>query len=265
MTKELKSVIASAIGLGLILAFNSIQTEYARITKRVETTQAKVDALADELQATTATIHAAIRSLTDRFLAGEADGVNSFLERTNSDHDDQLSDEGLFGAARSGKWSEVRRDFLRQHPTCEACGIESDLNVHHIKPFNQFPELELEPSNLITLCRKHHFEVGHLGNWRTANATVRDDAAKIRIGLGRQVAIPTIVMHSGYDCGPCNAWISREMPRWIQSGWAVEMVKELDTARSWPWYEITDRDGSKFEVNGPLNNDNFQAAKAGAK
>ena len=245
------------------LAYGKWQTEYARIQSRVEVTQAKVDALADELQATTATIHAAIKSLTDRFLAGETDGLNSFLERTNSDHDDQLSDEGLFGAARSGKWSEVRRDFLKLHPACEACGITTDLNCHHIKPFAHFPELELDPSNLITLCRKHHFEVGHLGNWRTANATVREDAAKIRIGLGRQVTIPTIIMHSGHSCGPCNAWISRDMPRWKQTGWTVEVVKELDSNRAWPWYEITDRDGSQFQVDGPLTKDNFNAAKLG--
>lgn len=253
MTKEAKIVIAAAIGFVLFFAFNSIKTEYARIQSRVEITQAKVDALADELQATTATIHAAIKSITDRFLAGDIE----------VDEDDQLADSGLFGAARSGKWSEVRRDFLKLHPTCEACGVESDLNVHHIKPFNQFPELELEPTNLITLCRKHHFEVGHLGNWKSANATVREDAAKIRTGLGRQVAIPTIIMHSGHSCGPCNAWIARDMPRWKQSGWKVEVVKELDTGRSWPWYEITDRDGSQFEVNGPLNRDNFNAAKLG--
>jgi hypothetical protein len=75
--------------------------------------------------------------------------------------------------------------------------------------------------------------------------------------------LPTIIMHSGYNCGPCNAWLSLDMPRWIQSGWRVEIVKELDTARSWPWYEITDRDGSQFEVIGPLTNDNFHAAKRG--
>ena len=102
MKKELFILILAVIGFAIFLASNSIKTEYARIQLRVEVTQAKVDAIADELQATTATIHAAIRSLTDRFLAGDIDDVNSFLERTSSDQDDQLSDEGLFGAARSG-------------------------------------------------------------------------------------------------------------------------------------------------------------------
>tara|TARA_R110000868_G_scaffold84519_2_gene238202 strand:- start:1605 stop:2372 length:768 start_codon:yes stop_codon:yes gene_type:complete len=254
MTKEAKIVIAAALVFLSFFAYGKWQNEYARIQSRVEVTQAKVDALADELKATTATIHAAIKSLTDRFLAGEIE----------VDEDEQLSDSGLFGAARSSKWSEVRKDFLKLHPTCEACGIDVDLNCHHIKPFNQFPELELEPSNLITLCRKHHFEVGHLGNWRTANATVRDDAAKIRIGLSRQVTIPTIIMHSSPTCGPCNKWKNNELDRWTKAGWQVEVKDEEHCERAkWPWYEITDRDGSQFEVIGPLNNDNFNAAKLG--
>jgi hypothetical protein len=257
MSKELKIVIAAAIGLAAFFAFNSIRNEYARIQSRVEVTQAKVDSLADELQATTATIHAAIRSLTDRFLAGDLE----------VDEDDQLSDEGLFGAARSGKWSEVRRDFLKLHPACEACGITTDLNCHHIKPFNQFPELELDPKNLITLCRKHHFEVGHLGNWRTANATVREDAAKIRIGLGRQVTIPTvptIIMHTMNGCGPCKKWIENDSERWRASGWDVVILPpEEDPSKRYPWYEITDRDGKQFQVDGPLNNANFNSAKRG--
>ena len=254
MTKEARILIVAALIFLSFFAYGKWQTEYARITSRVEVTQAKVDLLADELQATTATIHTAIKSITDRFLSGD-----------DFDEDEQLADDGLYGAARSGKWSEVRRDFLKLHPACEACGVTTDLNCHHIKPFSQFPELELDPSNLITLCRKHHFEVGHLGNWRTANATVREDAARIRIGLGRQIAIPTIVMHSGETCGPCRAWIANRMPMYIQSGWKVKVLKETSTNRPWPWYEITDADGSRFEVDGPLNNEKFQAAKSVAK
>jgi outer membrane murein-binding lipoprotein Lpp len=258
MSKELKILtIASLIFLSLF-AYGSMKKEYARITTRVETTQAKVDSLADELQATTATIHAAIKSITDRFLTVELE----------VDEDEQLADEGLFGAARSSKWSAVRRAFLKIHPECEACGSRDELNVHHIKPFNVAPELELDPTNLITLCRKHHFEVGHLGNWRSANATVRQDAAKIRIGLGRQITIPvqpTILMHSGYNCGPCSAWIATRMPAYKQQGWRVQVVKETDTNRPWPWYEVTDADGVQFQVDGPLDNAKFKAAKARAK
>jgi len=177
MTKEAIIVGLAALAAIAFFAFNSISNEYARIQSRFETTQAKVDALADELQATTKTVHAAIKSLTDRFLAGDA--------------------------------------------------VEAEM-VETIK--------EIDVANKL------------LDSLTLSKPTQ-----------------PKIIMHSGHSCGPCNAWIARDMPRWIQSGWTVEVVKELDTGRSWPWYEITDRDGSQFQVDGPLNNTNFNASKAGAK
>ena len=177
MTKEAKIVVFAVLAAIAFFAFNSIKTEYGRIQSRVEVTQAKVDALADELASTTKTVHAAIKSLTDRFLANEEREI------------------GLVNEASPVKEIETGVNSLSE----------------------------------------------------------------------RTSSVPTIIMHSGYSCGPCNAWISNEMPRWIQSGWRVEVIKELETGRSWPWFEITDRDGKRFEVNGPLTNNNFNAARAGAK
>ena len=162
MNKEVKIVAAIGVVLALFVGVNSCQKEYRRIQSRVETTQAKVDALADELKETAATIHAAIRSITERFLALEESRIES-----------------------------------------------------------QSAEVQVVPS----------------------------------------VIEPTIVMHSGYSCGPCNAWISNWMPRWKQAGWRVDVVKEIESQRAWPWYEITDRDGVRFEVDGPLTNENFQRFK----
>lgn len=80
---------------------------------------------------------------------------------------------------RSGKWPKVRADWLGVHPYCEACGAITNLNVHHIEPFYQNPEMELDPSNLITLCetpsRNCHFNIGHGGNWKMWNCDVRTD------------------------------------------------------------------------------------------
>ena len=85
-------------------------------------------------------------------------------------------------AKRSGKWPSVRKTHLEAHPTCELCGGTKKLNVHHIKPFHLHPELELDPSNLITLCEEDrggvncHLFFGHLGNFRTGvNPDVRQD------------------------------------------------------------------------------------------
>jgi len=176
----------AALAAIAFFAFNSIKTEYARIQSRVEVTQQKVDALADELRATSELMGDAINAIKKRFLALEARSSEA-TKSVNSLHDLALS-------------------------------TVKDIPKQEVKSLSE-----------------------------------------------RTSSVPTILMHSGYSCGPCNAWLSNDMPRWLQSGWKVEVVKEFDTVRSWPWYEITDRDGKQFEVNGPLNNNNFNAARAGAK
>jgi 5-methylcytosine-specific restriction protein A len=66
---------------------------------------------------------------------------------------------------RSPKWSEVEKAFRSRNPFCACCGGSERLNVHHIHPFHLYPELELEESNLITLCMSMgnycHLKVGH--------------------------------------------------------------------------------------------------------
>ena len=103
--------------------------------------------------------------------------------------DDLPTDETTIQSERSGRWPAVRAAFLKLHPCCEACGTKTNLNVHHIKPFHLWPELELEPSNLITLCEKHHFYFGHDAdgpsgpkkpNWKTSNRNVWRDARRER-------------------------------------------------------------------------------------
>ena len=96
--------------------------------------------------------------------------------------------------ARSPQWPTVRRHYLDSHPTCAACGAtetEAALEVHHVRPFHVDPSLELDPSNLITLCRSgadHHLHVGHdpdgpdgplPPSWKRENKNVRRDAAKM--------------------------------------------------------------------------------------
>jgi hypothetical protein len=81
---------------------------------------------------------------------------------------------------RSDRWPAVRAAFIKKHPECEACGSRKNLNVHHIKPFHLNPELELDPGNLITLCRTHHFTIGHKSNWKKENPNCRQDARLYR-------------------------------------------------------------------------------------
>lgn len=87
------------------------------------------------------------------------------------------------GSKRSDHWPKVRRQHLNANPVCAVCGGKKKLEVHHIKPFHLFPKLELDPTNLITLCENKndgvncHLLFGHLGNFKSVNANVVEDAS----------------------------------------------------------------------------------------
>lgn len=87
----------------------------------------------------------------------------------------------LNGKTRSGRWHTVRNHHLVDNPSCAVCGGKKNLEVHHKKPFHLHPELELDQSNLITLCEAKregvncHLFFGHLGNYRDVNLTLDQD------------------------------------------------------------------------------------------
>lgn len=91
--------------------------------------------------------------------------------------------------ARSSKWRTVEKEHLEKFPTCAVCGGTEKLQVHHKKPFHLHPELELDQNNLETLCEsmKHgincHLCVGHIGNFKSYNETVTEDAAFLKAKL----------------------------------------------------------------------------------
>lgn len=81
---------------------------------------------------------------------------------------------------RSDKWPTVEHAFRARNPNCAACNGTEKINVHHKKPFHLHPELELEPSNLITLCMGEdecHIRIGHGDDFKAYNPNVVIDAA----------------------------------------------------------------------------------------
>jgi 5-methylcytosine-specific restriction enzyme A len=90
------------------------------------------------------------------------------------------------GKKRSNKWPSVRRAYLKKHPKCFVCLGIKKIEVHHKKPFHLHPELELDPTNLITLCENEkngvncHLLFGHLGNFKSLNENVEDDTKNWR-------------------------------------------------------------------------------------
>lgn len=96
---------------------------------------------------------------------------------------------GLF-SARASRWRSLRKSFLKKNPECAVCGNTKDLVVHHVVPVHVRPELELDESNLLSLCEGKgfncHFFFGHLKDWTRHNPDVASDAKiwreKFKIG-----------------------------------------------------------------------------------
>ena len=83
------------------------------------------------------------------------------------------------GESRSPKWPKVREDWLagNGHDECAVCKSKKDLQVHHLVPFHDKPELELDITNLVTLCgpkgRDCHLYWGHLGDFKCYNHNLK--------------------------------------------------------------------------------------------
>lgn len=71
---------------------------------------------------------------------------------------------------KSQGWKEMVRAILkRDNYTCARCGKyrkdgKLKLCTHHIKSWAEYPELRMEPSNLITLCVECHLWVHSVAN-----------------------------------------------------------------------------------------------------
>jgi len=86
--------------------------------------------------------------------------------------------------ARSPHWDEVQHAYVKEHPSCAACGGSTRLQVHHRKPFHLFPALELDPSNLIGLCMgafECHIRIGHGDDFKAFNPDVALDSQTVRL------------------------------------------------------------------------------------
>jgi hypothetical protein len=74
--------------------------------------------------------------------------------------------------------TKAKNHYRALHPRCAVCGAKSCISngnrndVHHKLPVSYRPDLAATPSNLITLCRRHHFWIGHAGSWRSYNTNL---------------------------------------------------------------------------------------------
>jgi 5-methylcytosine-specific restriction protein A len=105
---------------------------------------------------------------------------------------DRIQGKAPKGAKRSSAWRRVRREHLREFPHCFVCGSGDLVEVHHIIPFHIAPDMELDPTNLISLCEGGRFKalnchllIGHLADYREVNPSCKLDAMTWREKLKR--------------------------------------------------------------------------------
>ena len=88
--------------------------------------------------------------------------------------DEAVAADDVARGERSSKCKTVRDKYAKEHPRCVFCN-KTGIDVHHIHPVDLFPRRELDPDNLVSLCRVHHFIYGHGGNWEGYNPDVLID------------------------------------------------------------------------------------------
>ena len=103
-------------------------------------------------------------------------------------HEEAARDAAVgHGKARSPEWPKVEHAYRKLNPVCECCGSDKNLNVHHKKPFHLYPQFELDPTNLITLCmdplKECHIKLGHGGDFKDYNPNVVDDVKKVKANM----------------------------------------------------------------------------------
>ena len=98
---------------------------------------------------------------------------------------DTLSGKTKNFRRRSSQWKKVRDEFLKD-ACCAVCGGVEKLEAHHVVPFHEAPERELDERNLIALCESKkkgincHLFVGHLGDYRQVNRQMNESISAIR-------------------------------------------------------------------------------------
>ena len=88
------------------------------------------------------------------------------------------------------QWRKTRNLYFEDHPVCEMCGIDKDVQVHHVKPWHLNPDLRYDLDNLISLCQPCHFRFGHGRNWKAYNANVKELADYVSEFLEENVVYP---------------------------------------------------------------------------
>lgn len=85
------------------------------------------------------------------------------------------------GATWNWGWQTCRRAFLKMvGKQCTCCPSKKKIEVHHILPRHIRPDLAVDMTNLIALCKGCHLRIGHLGSYYQYNAEIMDVAIYVK-------------------------------------------------------------------------------------
>jgi len=90
---------------------------------------------------------------------------------------------------RDSAVTRAQRAWVKAHPECAVCGLKRihlyRCEGHHINPYHLRPDLATCPTNFVTLCRAHHWLVGHGGrSWSYENTNVLATIHAVRVAAG---------------------------------------------------------------------------------
>jgi hypothetical protein len=76
-------------------------------------------------------------------------------------------------ASLNWSWQRCRRAFLKKvGKVCVCCTSKKKIEVHHMLPRHIRPDLAVDQTNLIALCKDCHFHIGHLNSYHTYNDNI---------------------------------------------------------------------------------------------
>ncbi len=68
------------------------------------------------------------------------------------------------------KFERLAEEHKKISPACLICGSTENCDVHHLFPWEMFPDKRYEPKFFRTLCRnpgcQGHLIAGHCGDWK---------------------------------------------------------------------------------------------------
>lgn len=111
------------------------------------------------------------RTIADMLGAGQSDldvlMEAGYIRRVMDDEDEfeyyvithWYENNGIGGTAKKRNnysYRQWRAKIIERDKVCQECGASINLEVHHIKPFAEYPELRQDDSNAIVLCKTCH-------------------------------------------------------------------------------------------------------------